>query len=352
MASPGPSTAGASPAPPAPFRFTVPGKRKPPTDNGPAKKRPSLASSFTRRIAFLIEQLNAAGPNAGNSGSSSAGSGSGARSVDALIGQLRKADPSLKRKPDKVLREAVEAALNSGEPVVGASDGEALSDDSEAELDVPSGDAGFMNRSLLGLYNRSAPPPGETEAVEVDGEASPSASRLVDLDGENGPVGDDNVAEPAAASGASSAGPGKRPSSKEPPKDGPRNPKKAKMGGASAKKSTDLAAKYPPPSIRLRDMGGIDALVPEILRVILLPFAHSEIHTHLGITPPRGVLLHGPPGCGKTMLAGAIAGELGVPFVSVSAPSVVGGMSGESEKRIREIFDEAKVCSKAISGIA
>jgi ribosome biogenesis ATPase len=55
------------------------------------------------------------------------------------------------------------------------------------------------------------------------------------------------------------------------------------------------------------------------------------------------VLLHGPPGCGKTLLAGAIAGELGVPFISISAPSVVGGMSGESEKRIREIFDEAKV---------
>lgn len=55
-----------------------------------------------------------------------------------------------------------------------------------------------------------------------------------------------------------------------------------------------------------------------------------------------GVLLHGPPGCGKTLLANAIAGEIGVPFISVSAPSIVSGMSGESEKKVREIFEEAR----------
>ena len=57
---------------------------------------------------------------------------------------------------------------------------------------------------------------------------------------------------------------------------------------------------------------------------------------------PRGVLLHGPPGCGKTSIANALAGELQVPFISISAPSVVSGMSGESEKKIRELFEEAR----------
>ncbi|CAJ0642782.1 5061_t:CDS:2, partial [Entrophospora sp. SA101] len=56
----------------------------------------------------------------------------------------------------------------------------------------------------------------------------------------------------------------------------------------------------------------------------------------------RGILLHGPPGCGKTLLANAIAGELGVSFISISAPSIVSGMSGESEKKIRDVFEEAK----------
>lgn len=63
----------------------------------------------------------------------------------------------------------------------------------------------------------------------------------------------------------------------------------------------------------------------------------------------RGILLHGPPGCGKTMLANALAGELGVPFLPISAPSVVSGMSGESEKKIRDVFDEARVIFIIIS---
>ena len=51
---------------------------------------------------------------------------------------------------------------------------------------------------------------------------------------------------------------------------------------------------------------------------------------------PRGILLHGPPGCGKTLLANAIAGELGVAFLRISAPEIVSGMSGESEQKVRE----------------
>ena len=79
-----------------------------------------------------------------------------------------------------------------------------------------------------------------------------------------------------------------------------------------------------------------------------MPLAHSEVYSHIRTETPRGVLLHGPPGCGKTMLANAIANELGVPFISVSAPSVVSGMSGESEKKLRDIFDEAKSLAPCI----
>ncbi|KAJ3879459.1 P-loop containing nucleoside triphosphate hydrolase protein [Lentinula edodes] len=99
---------------------------------------------------------------------------------------------------------------------------------------------------------------------------------------------------------------------------------------------------HTPPSTRLSDLGGVDACIEKMLEYIAMPLCHPEIYLHTGIQPPRGVLLHGPPGCGKTMLAGAMAGELGVPFINISAPSIVSGMSGESEKTLRDAFEEAK----------
>ncbi|KAI9276269.1 P-loop containing nucleoside triphosphate hydrolase protein [Sporodiniella umbellata] len=96
------------------------------------------------------------------------------------------------------------------------------------------------------------------------------------------------------------------------------------------------------PTARLSDLGGIDQCIGEIMELIAMPLAHPEVYLHTGVQPPRGVLLHGPPGCGKTRLAHAIAGELEVPFFNISAPSIVSGMSGESEKKIREVFEEAR----------
>ncbi|KAF8597286.1 AAA-domain-containing protein, partial [Ceratobasidium sp. AG-I] len=99
---------------------------------------------------------------------------------------------------------------------------------------------------------------------------------------------------------------------------------------------------HEPPATRLADLGGVSQAVEKLLELVALPVCHPEVYLHTGVQPPRGVLLHGPPGCGKTMLANAIAGELGVPFISISAPSIVSGMSGESEKTLRDTFDEAK----------
>lgn len=65
---------------------------------------------------------------------------------------------------------------------------------------------------------------------------------------------------------------------------------------------------HTPPSTRLSDLGGVDACIEKMLEYIAMPLCHPEIYLHTGIQPPRGVLLHGPPGCGKTMLAGAMAG--------------------------------------------
>lgn len=97
-----------------------------------------------------------------------------------------------------------------------------------------------------------------------------------------------------------------------------------------------------PPDADLKSLGGMDDVVAQLMELVGLPILHPEIFLTTGIEPPRGVLLHGPPGCGKTSIANALAGELKVPFISVSAPSVVSGMSGESEKKIRDLFQEAK----------
>merc|ERR1719510_762588 len=75
---------------------------------------------------------------------------------------------------------------------------------------------------------------------------------------------------------------------------------------------------------------------------------HPEVYLKLGVTPPRGFLLHGPPGCGKTLLAHAIAGELQLPFIKISAPEVVSGVSGDSEQKLRELFEQAVEASPCV----
>ncbi|KAK8850565.1 hypothetical protein IAR55_004483 [Kwoniella newhampshirensis] len=104
----------------------------------------------------------------------------------------------------------------------------------------------------------------------------------------------------------------------------------------------DLAAKYAPPDLKLSLLGGLQTQITQLMEIVVLPLLHPEIYLHTGVPRPRGVLLHGVPGGGKTQLVKCLAGELGLPFISVSAPSIVSGMSGESEKTLRDTFDEAK----------
>ncbi|KAI0463108.1 hypothetical protein LJB42_003125 [Komagataella kurtzmanii] len=118
---------------------------------------------------------------------------------------------------------------------------------------------------------------------------------------------------------------------------------KKRKGKDSEKPNKRIKSKdRTPPSLTLSQLGGLDDIITELMEVVGMPILHPEIYLATGIHPPRGVLLHGPPGCGKTTIANALAGELQVPFISLSAPSVVSGMSGESEKKIRGIFEEAK----------
>ncbi|KAI0156604.1 putative AAA family ATPase/60S ribosome export protein Rix7 [Xylariaceae sp. FL1272] len=119
----------------------------------------------------------------------------------------------------------------------------------------------------------------------------------------------------------------------------PNGEPKLKRRKADRKEKEDRS---PPTDLRLADLGGMDDAIEVLVESITLPMKEPEFCLEGVIRPARGVLIHGPPGCGKTMLAKAYAADLGVSFIPVSAPSLVAGMSGESEKKIRELYDEAR----------
>ncbi|KAE8541449.1 hypothetical protein D1P53_002809 [Cryptococcus gattii VGV] len=109
-----------------------------------------------------------------------------------------------------------------------------------------------------------------------------------------------------------------------------------------------IAAKYAPPDLHLGSLGGLQPQITQLLEIAALALFHPEIYLHTGVPRPKGVLLHGVPGGGKTQLVKCLAGEMKLPFISVSAPSIVSGMSGESEKTLRDTFDEAKKIAPCI----
>ncbi|KRK01336.1 nuclear valosin-containing protein-like isoform X1 [Drosophila yakuba] len=89
-----------------------------------------------------------------------------------------------------------------------------------------------------------------------------------------------------------------------------------------------------------RDIGGMDSTLKELCEM-LIHIKSPEFYFQLGLLPSRGLLLHGPPGCGKTFLARAISGQLKMPLLEIPATELIGGISGESEERIREVFEQA-----------
>lgn len=102
------------------------------------------------------------------------------------------------------------------------------------------------------------------------------------------------------------------------------------------------------PLTTLADMGAIDSLRHDIHALIERPLKHHTIYRSLGIEPPKGILLFGPPGCGKTCLVGAIAGELKIPLIKITGPEIVCSMSGESESKLRDLFQMARTNSPCI----
>jgi transitional endoplasmic reticulum ATPase len=96
------------------------------------------------------------------------------------------------------------------------------------------------------------------------------------------------------------------------------------------------------------DIGGLGSAIEQVREMVELPLRHPELFQRLGIDPPKGVILHGPPGTGKTLLARAVANESEASFFSIAGPEIMGSHYGESEQRLRDIFQAASQRAPAI----
>lgn len=96
------------------------------------------------------------------------------------------------------------------------------------------------------------------------------------------------------------------------------------------------------------DIGGLQDTIDQLREMVELPLRYPQLFTRLGVDPPRGVLLHGPPGTGKTRLARAVANESEAEFFLINGPEIMGSAYGESEKKLREIFEQATKAAPSI----
>ncbi|MGQ9926498.1 MAG: CDC48 family AAA ATPase [Chloroflexaceae bacterium] len=101
-------------------------------------------------------------------------------------------------------------------------------------------------------------------------------------------------------------------------------------------------------AITYEDIGGLGRELRRIREMIELPLRHPEVFAHLGIEPPKGVLLHGPPGCGKTLIARAVAAETSAHFIHINGPEIIDRYYGASESNLRNAFEEARRRAPAI----
>ena len=113
------------------------------------------------------------------------------------------------------------------------------------------------------------------------------------------------------------------------------------VGKAEVKERARAAVPY-------EDIGGLKAQLHRIREMIELPLRYPEVFERLGIDAPKGVLLHGPPGCGKTLIARAIAHETEANFFAVSGPEIIHKFYGESEAHLRNVFNEATLQGPSI----
>ncbi|OLZ40321.1 AAA family ATPase [Natrinema saccharevitans] len=153
--------------------------------------------------------------------------------------------------------------------------------------------------------------------------------RIVDADAGSGAVGSSDAGADTAARGGSDTS----------------------NGGAATVPSDDASDRgEPEPSsgVTYEDIGGLDEELEQVREMIELPLSEPELFRRLGVEPPSGVLLYGPPGTGKTLIARAVANEVDANFETISGPEIMSKYKGESEERLREVFETAEANAPTI----
>lgn len=231
--------------------------------------------------------------------------GNGRRlTVTAVYDGIKRSNSSLARQKKRPLEDAIERVLSqraAEEPRPGEdSDSEAAIEAAEAKLPNPAIESNsfLLNRKIAKSWNFSS-----TNSASQEDQHRPEAE-------------DQGMSE--------------RQSTGE--------PKAKRRRTERVKKETDRS---PPATVSIRDVAGLEDALDQLLHSVYLPLSQTSAYAQLNYQFDNAVLLHGPSGCGKTTLAYAVASHCGRPMIPVSGPSLVGGTSGESEKNIRNIFDEA-----------
>ncbi|BCS25631.1 putative AAA family ATPase/60S ribosome export protein Rix7 [Aspergillus puulaauensis] len=220
-------------------------------------------------------------------------------SVTAIYDSIKRSNSSLNRKPKRILEDSIERVVEVIKTdVLGEDENDSVDGDFAGLEEQPVQDTNSMNKSLVGAWNTTTKAPKSEVNTTENNTPAPTSTKKRHHGGES--------------------------------------------HSSKRRKAENAVDRSPPTHVSLTDLGGLDDVVQQLGDLIILPMTRPQVYLASNVQPPRGVLLHGPPGCGKTMIANAFAAELGVPFISISAPSIVSGMSGESEKALREHFEEAR----------
>ncbi|KPI44046.1 putative AAA domain-containing protein [Cyphellophora attinorum] len=211
-----------------------------------------------------------------------------------IYDEIKRSNSSLNRKPKKLLEDSIERVLDVIRQDLAETDSEAELEQQQQRLPLtpgpPNKASNAMNKSIVAKWSA---------APATNGMTTPTT---------------ETMAEETSTKNA-----------QEPPR-------------KKRKRAPEINLS-PPTNISLANLGGVDTIVEQFQDLLTIPLMCPTISM---VQSVRGILIHGPPGCGKTTIANAIAAEYGVNFINISAPSLVSGMSGESEKALRECFEQAK----------
>ncbi|CAG9864489.1 unnamed protein product [Phyllotreta striolata] len=256
--------------------------------------------------------------------------------INEISDELQKKHREYANRKRGVFRAAVKKAYNIVLAKYGVEEDNSADNSDESSIDFGEvAENNSLNNQMVSLYKKA-----EASTLDVD------ENELIDISSDDESESQQNEV-PSKQNAVNKNG-------FQPGYDSERTKKRSYATPANAQQQSKKRKVDGAPKRTVRDgevtfasIGGMDKTLEEIAK-LLLHIHHPEIYKTIGITPPRGFLLHGPPGCGKTMLAQAIAGELNVQLIQVTAPELVAGVSGESEQRIRNLFQRAYLNSPCI----